>query len=134
LFCLNTNAKQVLGEVAFSIQFGFLEKECDVGGCIRVIDQIQLYDGLVGQVPPLDYLLRRNPILQYLPAALQPPPPLIALMAIGEVMKRKAIAEKSGSAYVDERADLLGQLMEAHARNPDKFTELNVIAVAFGAM
>lgn len=55
-------------------------------------------------------------------------------MAIGEVMKRNAIVEQSGRSYADERADLLGQLLEAHARNPEKFTLLNVIAVAFGAM
>lgn len=126
--------KEVLGEVGFSIRFGFLDTASDVDGCIASIDEIQWYDGVIGQIPPLDYLFRRNPLLPYLPSFLQPKPILIARMAIGEVMKRKASVEQRGSAYVDERADLLGQLMEAHARNPDKFTELNVIAVAFAAM
>ncbi|KAF2092557.1 cytochrome P450 oxidoreductase [Rhizodiscina lignyota] len=125
---------QLLGEVAFSVRFGFLEKECDVGGCIAGIDEIQFYDGLIGQVPPLDYLLRRNPILPHLPSWFQSPPLQIAVMAIGEVMKRKAAVEQIGSAYADDRADLLGQLLEAHAKNPDEFTEKNVIAVAFGAI
>jgi hypothetical protein len=40
----------VLGEVAFSRRFGFLETGTDVGGQIRAIDDVQWYDGIVGQV------------------------------------------------------------------------------------
>ncbi|OCK74147.1 cytochrome P450 oxidoreductase [Lepidopterella palustris CBS 459.81] len=124
-------AFDVLGEVAFSVRFGFLAQGKDVGGCIKSIDDIQWYDGIVGQVPPLDYLFRRNPLLgllRFLPF-LAPSPPLIVQMAFGEVEKRI-----QGGKYVDARKDILGQLMEAREGNPDKLTDANVVAVAFGAI
>ncbi|KAK7222829.1 hypothetical protein V2G26_010832 [Clonostachys chloroleuca] len=55
-------AFDVIGELTFSKRMGFLEQGHDVGGIIEAIDKGLDYAGPVGQVPWIDYLLRRNPI------------------------------------------------------------------------
>lgn len=60
-------AFDVLGEVAFSRSFGFLKEGRDVDNAIKTIDNSQTYNGIVGQVPELDFLLRRNPLWQFVP-------------------------------------------------------------------
>ncbi|KAH7012964.1 pisatin demethylase [Ilyonectria destructans] len=55
-------AFDVIGELTFSKQMGFLEQGRDVGGIIDAIDRGLGYAGLVGQIPWTDLLLRRNPI------------------------------------------------------------------------
>jgi len=56
-------------------------------------------------------------------------PPALMIWAINELQKRK----ESGN-FISVRRDLLGQLMEAHKANPEKFGEGDVFAIAFGAM
>ncbi len=57
----------VLGEVAFSKNFGFLEAGIDVDHAIKTIDDSQRYSGIVAQIPWVDHLLRRNPLWQFIP-------------------------------------------------------------------
>jgi hypothetical protein len=89
---------------------------------------VQFYDGIIGQVPWLHYLLLRNPLMML----VGPPLMLITQMAWEEVEKRKA-ANNDGKQK-DGRDDLLAQLMRAHHGSPDKFTEGDVMAVAHGAI
>jgi hypothetical protein len=112
-------AFDVLGEVAFSQHYGFIAQGKDVDGMIKFIDEVQFYDGIVGQVPWWDKFLRLNPVLPYLPF-MKPKPLLVAI--------------KEGGNFVSDRRDLLGQLMQAHKENPEKFGEWDVFAIAFGAM
>lgn len=121
-------AFDVLGEVAFSRKFGFLDAGYDVEGCIRFIDDAQWYDGIVGQVPFMDYLFRRNPLRKYIPG-LQSKDALITRVALHEIEKRK----KYGSNQID-RKDLLSQLLAASETAPDKFGVGDAFAVAHGAM
>ncbi|EXJ71095.1 uncharacterized protein A1O5_06088 [Cladophialophora psammophila CBS 110553] len=102
-------AFDVLGEVAFSHRYGFVGTGTDVEGCIKYIDDVQFYDGLVGQIPWLHYLLRLNPL------------------AIGKKMDNNG---KSSTG----RDDLLAQFIQGHLRAPDKFTEADVFSVAHGAI
>lgn len=117
-----------LGEVAFSTDFGFLDNGTDVNGAIELIDSVQSYDGIVGQIPPLDYLLRRNPLWDYLPWTTPLGNNHITRTALDQLSSRK-----SGTGLVD-RKDLLFQLFEAHKKDPVKFSELNVFAIAHGAI
>ena len=78
----------MLGEIAFSRRYGFLAVGRDVEGCIKVIDDVQWYDGLIGQVPWLDYLFRRNPLNRYLP--VRGSHLIMTRMALEELQKRKA--------------------------------------------
>jgi hypothetical protein len=95
---------------------------------IKFIDDVQFYDGVVGQIPEWDKFLRQNPILPYLPF-MKPKPLLIVIWALTELQKRK-----EGGDFISDRKDLLGQLMQAHKENPEKLGEGDVLAIAFGAM
>jgi hypothetical protein len=48
------------GEVAFSRKFGFLGEGVDVENAIRTIDDSQSYNGIVGQVPELNYFAQEE--------------------------------------------------------------------------
>ena len=119
----------MIGEVAFSQRYGFLAQQKDVGDTIKLIDEMQWYNGVVGQIPELRYLLLNNPVWQYLQLHVFKPP-YLTQMALGEVERRK----KSDGFYLSERKDLLGQLMQAHSANPERFSELDVFAISHGAM
>lgn len=124
---LHYYAFDVLGEIAFSRKFGFLDAGYDLENVIKTIDDVQWYDGIVGQIPEWDYMFRRNPIRKHLPS-FSTGNFLITRMALEELGKRK----KFGNQI--ERKDLLSQLFDAHDKAPDAFKEMDVFAIAHGAM
>jgi hypothetical protein len=121
-------AFDVLGEIAFSRKFGFLESGYDIEGAIKTIDDVQWYDGIIGQIPEWDFLFRRNPLAKFMPG-MDPSKSLVTRMALEELEKRKKYGEK-----VIDRKDLLSQLMAANEKAPEAFKEGNVFAIAHGAM
>ncbi|OAP65103.1 hypothetical protein AYL99_01075 [Fonsecaea erecta] len=124
-------AFDVVGEFAFSQRYGFVAQEKDIGGTIKLIDDVQWYDGIVGQVPELRHVLRESPVFQYLLTLLSPPQ--VTQMALGEIAKRKK--NKTDGFFLEpDRRDLLGQLMEGSARDPSRFSEMDVFSVAHGAI
>lgn len=128
-------AFDVLGEVAFSRSFGFLEQGRDVDGAIHTIDESQRYNGIVGQVPFLDHFLRRNPLWKLVPA-LDTKNALITRMALEELERRKPFDKESEGKWRggDGRQDLLASLIKGHLKDPQRFGEGDVFAVAHGAM
>lgn len=125
---LHYYAFDVLGEIAFSRKFGFIEAGYDLEKAIKTIDDMQWYDGIIGQIPEWDFVFRRNPLWKFVPW-LNTGNFLITRMALEELGKRK----KYGSKEID-RKDLLSQLMIAHEKAPDAFKEGDVFAVAHGAI
>lgn len=128
-------AFDVLGEVAFSRSFGFLEEGRDVDGAIKTIDNSQWYNGLVGQVPELDCLLRRNPLWQFVPW-LSTKNALITRMALEEMSRRQPFDKDNGGLLRtgDGRQDLMASLIQGHLKDPQRFGEKDVFSVAHGAM
>ncbi|KAL6247947.1 hypothetical protein RBB50_005295 [Rhinocladiella similis] len=122
-------AFDVLGEVAFSKSFGFLDAEVDVEGSIKNIDDVQWYDGIVGQIPETDILFRNNPLRPYLPF-WKPQPTTMTKIAVAELEKRK----KKDGTYDSTGIDLLAELLRAHDGNPDKFSVQDVFSIAHGAV
>ncbi|KAI1819007.1 cytochrome P450 [Xylaria intraflava] len=122
-------AFDVLGELAFSRSFGFLATGSDVESAIRAIDDSQKYNGVVGQVPVLDYFLRRNPLCRFVPA-LDPARHLITRISWEEVARRRPF----GASPVGAREDLLAGLIRGHLRDPESFREGDVFALAHGAL
>jgi cytochrome P450 len=125
-------AFDVLGEVAFSRRFGFLAEGKDVGGQIKAIDDVQWYDGIVGQLPWVDMWLRQNPLKKYLAPVLpfldlKPTP--MKVIALDEMGRRER-----GDKGVTTNEDLLDQLLKAHRGKPDKFSKEDVFAIAHGAI
>jgi hypothetical protein len=128
-------AFDVLGEVAFGRPFGFVAEGKDIEGAIRIIDNSQTYNGIVGQIPWIDHLLRRNPIWKLIPNLNTKNAPITRL-ALDELAKRKPFDKESGGTlrHGDGRQDLLASLIKGHLKDPDKFGEGDVFAVAHGAM
>ncbi|KAK0643791.1 cytochrome P450 [Cercophora newfieldiana] len=128
-------AFDVLGEVAFSRSFGFLAEGRDVDNAIKTIDKSQTYNGIVGQVPELDYLLRRNPLWQFIPW-LSTKNALITRMALEEMARRQPF-DKDNAGLLrtgDGRRDLMASLIQGHLKDPERFREGDVFAVAHGAI
>lgn len=121
-------AFDVLGRVAFSTEFGFLEQGRDVEDSIAFIDEVQTYDGIIGEIPELDYVLRRAPYWDYLPFVR---PLANNVMTKGAL---EAIGDRQSGKSKPEGRDLLEQLLEGHAKDPEKFTVGNVFAIAHGAI
>lgn len=128
-------AFDVLGEVAFSRSFGFLAEGRDVDSAIKTIDQSQAYNGIVGQVPEADFLLRRNPIRAIIPS-LSTKNALITRMALEEMANRRPFNKENAglNRSGDGRRDLMASLIQGHLKNPERFAEGDVFAVAHGAM
>jgi hypothetical protein len=128
-------AFDVLGEVAFSRKFGFLEQGRDVEDAIAVIDQSQWYNGSIGQIPWLDRVLRRNPMWKVIPAFNTANAPITRL-ALEELAKRRPFDKESEGKWRngDGRQDLLASLIKGHLKTPETFSEGDVFAVAHGAM
>ncbi|GKT65505.1 pisatin demethylase [Colletotrichum tofieldiae] len=128
-------AFDVLGEVAFSRSFGFLAEGKDLEGAIATIDRSQAYNGIVGQVPWVDHLLRRNPLWKLVPTFDTKNAP-ITRIALSEMERRKPFDKESeGKLRNDDgRQDLLASLIKGHLKTPEKFTEGDVFAVAHGAI
>ena len=122
-------AFDVLGEVAFSRRFGFLEQEVDVEGSIANIDDVQWYDGIIGQIPEFDILLRNNPLRPYLPF-WKPEPTTMTRIAVEELEKRK----NADGTFDSSGIDLLAELLRAHEGNKEKFSVNDVFSIAHGAV
>ncbi|KAI1372747.1 cytochrome P450 [Hypoxylon crocopeplum] len=128
-------AFDVLGEVAFGRSFGFLAAGVDKEDAIKTIDNSQKYNGIVGQIPEVDCLLRRNPLWKLVPA-FNPENALITRIAREEMQKRRPFeAERDGKgAGGDGREDLLSSLIRGHLKDKEKFHEGDIFAVAHGAI
>ncbi|KAL2428954.1 Cytochrome P450 monooxygenase cicH [Exophiala dermatitidis] len=122
-------AFDILGQVAFSRDFGFLDSESDVEGSIKNIDDVQWYDGIVGHIPELDILLRNNPLRPYLPV-FKPSLTTMSKIAIEELARRK---QPDGN-YNSEGIDLLAELLRAHEGNAETFSINDVFSIAHGAV
>lgn len=103
-----------------------MEAKKDVDGAIRAIDKAQAYNVTVGQIPWTDYLLRRNPLLQFIPATANRNS-LVTRIAMEEMEKRL-------KGHVVDRKDMLGLLLEAKRKNEDKLSLNDVFSNAHGAM
>ncbi|KAI1481787.1 cytochrome P450 [Daldinia eschscholtzii] len=128
-------AFDVLGEVAFGRSFGFLAAGVDKENAIKTIDNSQKYNGIVGQIPEIDCLLRRNPLWRWIPA-LDPNNAVITRIAREEMEKRRPFEiERDGKvASGDGREDLLSSLIKGHLKDKTKFHEGDIFAVAHGAI
>lgn len=120
-----------MGEVAFSHRYGFVDKGTDVKGCIQLIDYVQLYDGLIGQVPWLHYLLLINPLVRPI-FDLGLKNNRLTRMVLEELRNRNGVEQTK--ALKDGPNNILSQLLAAHHNAPDKFSEKDVFSVAHGAM
>ena len=95
---------------------------------IKTIDNSQWYNGIVGQVPWLDHVLRRNPLCNLVPF-MSTKNALVTRTAMGQLAKRQS----PEGAKIEYR-DLLNSLIVAQKEHPEALGPGDVFAIAHGAI
>ncbi|RMZ81016.1 hypothetical protein DV738_g2420, partial [Chaetothyriales sp. CBS 135597] len=122
-------AFDVIGKITYSEDHGFIRNNEDIEGMIAKLHKIFDYAGPVGQIPFLDVLLIKNPILLLLDrwgfqwTAF--PVAAFARRRLGErLYKADAPTDTSG------RTDLLSMFLKAKADRPQFFTDRSVLTMS----
>jgi cytochrome P450 len=123
---LHFYAFDVLGQVAFSKNFGFLEAGVDVDETIHGVEGTLSYFAIIGQIPEYHKLALGNPLLNLF---LKPKGSLITEIAMREIQRRKKMAKREIM-----RRDLLNRLFTAAEEHPERFNEMDVFSIAHGAV
>ncbi|KAI4860878.1 cytochrome P450 [Hypoxylon rubiginosum] len=113
-------AFDVLGEINFSKNLGFLEKGADVDNIIAAIGGILVYVSLVGQVPLLHKFLLGNPFLaKWFPA----------IEKTNQVLQFSLQQVEERQQNPTPRKDILNQLLETHKDDPEILSMREIIAI-----
>ncbi|KAK4939243.1 hypothetical protein LTR10_020439 [Elasticomyces elasticus] len=127
-------AFDVIGELTFSKRLGFLDRGEDVEGIIKSIEEMLDYAAVVGQMPFLDNVFKKNPIRLLLSQY-----GLIKSNTAMVDFARKRLAERVDSetgilkssadvsSYV--RNDFLSKFLAAHQKDPEFITNDRVLAL-----
>ncbi|KAL1962642.1 hypothetical protein VTN77DRAFT_9356 [Rasamsonia byssochlamydoides] len=113
-------AFDVLGEINFSKDLGFLEKGGDVDNIIAAIHGILGYVSLIGQIPLVHKFLLGNPLLPKLFPAIEKTNQVLqfSLARIEERLKNPV-----------KRKDILNQLLDTHRADPASLSMDEIIAI-----
>ncbi|KAJ6166878.1 Cytochrome P450 [Penicillium chermesinum] len=120
-------AFDVIGELTFSKQLGFLEKGCDVEGIMGAIEKMLDYAGKVGQMPWLDYVLIKNPLRQYIKGGSTSAVARFARARIDERFRELSEAGQAASPPRTHR-DFLARFLEAQKAHPNVVTDNQVFS------
>ncbi|KAI1075116.1 cytochrome P450 [Whalleya microplaca] len=113
-------AFDVLGEINFSKDLGFLERGADVDSIIAAIGGIVVYVSLIGQIPLLHKFLLGNPFLaKFLPA----------IEKTNQVLQFSLRQVEERQRNPEPRRDILSQLLEAHKHDPESLSMREIIAI-----
>ncbi|KAJ9229416.1 hypothetical protein DTO169E5_8872 [Paecilomyces variotii] len=124
---LSYYAWDVVGEVTFSTPFGFLEKATDIGNTIMVSERALDYFAVVGQIPFLDFILDKNPIVRAMDRAFQLGRlgfNFITDMTINCLQERRS-GSKCHSA---SNPDFLDKFLEEQKKHPDTVDDGRVVS------
>ncbi|KPI40815.1 Pisatin demethylase [Cyphellophora attinorum] len=132
-------AFDVIGELTFSKRLGFLDKGEDVDGIIELLETSLDYASIVGQIPILDYLFKKNPVRLWASrrGLLNTSAPIVTF-ALNRLEERRdelesmATDRKSGESNASDSsqgADFLIRYWKAHLKDPDFMTQERVLAV-----
>ncbi|KAK4174348.1 putative cytochrome P450 pisatin demethylase-like protein [Triangularia setosa] len=112
-------AFDVLGEINFSKDLGFLEAGSDKDGIIAAIGQILGYVSLIGQIPYAHKFLLGNPLLAKIPAIEKTNQVLQFSLAQIEERQRNPVPRK----------DILTQLLDTHQNDPSALSYEEIVAI-----
>lgn len=123
-------AFDVIGSITYSRRHGFVDKNEDIDGIIKSLARIFDYSGPVGQMPWLDKVFWKNPILRQLTKwGLWDTSSGVAVFARARMQERT-------TGTIDEttkptiRDDLLSMFMRARENRPDFMTQKQVLTMA----
>ncbi|KAK0108513.1 hypothetical protein ONS95_003316 [Cadophora gregata] len=127
-------AFDVIGELTFSKRLGFVDQGKDIDGVISVLERMLNYFAVVGQIPWLDRLFLKNPLLLWCaekgyidttsPVAVFARSRMASRLSGGD--KSKAPDEKNASPA---RRDFLDRFIAANKKDPDFITDQRVLAL-----
>ncbi|KAL1958667.1 hypothetical protein VTO42DRAFT_4010 [Malbranchea cinnamomea] len=127
-------AFDVIGSITYSKRHGFIERNEDVDGITAWIQGLFSYAGPVGQMPWLDKLLRKNPILALLDrCGLIDNTFAVAKFAKARMAERLAEMESNSNEGKDAhhgRGDLLSMFLKAQELRPDFMNDTRVLGMA----
>ncbi|KAI9838022.1 MAG: hypothetical protein M1819_006176 [Sarea resinae] len=127
-------AADVVGELTYSKRVGYLENNEDVGGLMKALNSLFNYAAPVGQMPFLDRLLAKNPLMllldKYGLLSITPLQP-IAKFARARMAERTTPSEKqNGSLTSTRHKDLLSKFYQAKADRPEFMNDDRVLTMA----
>ncbi len=95
-------AFDVMGEITFSRRLGFLDTASDMGGIMADIYRFFRYTCFVGQMPLLDRLWAKNPLVYWLLPSKNSP---VVSFALARAQERRAARDKAEYAEHAEHAE-----------------------------
>ncbi|KAH8894025.1 cytochrome P450 [Thozetella sp. PMI_491] len=120
-------AFDVIGELTCSSSFGFLKDGRDVDGIIEQLNQAMDYNASIGQMPWLDYWLKKNPIW----ARIARPTGPVARFARQKLNERLSEQEKISSSEkqpVSYTLDFVDRFLRAKETHPDTVDDAQVLS------
>lgn len=112
-------AWDVIGQLTFKKPMGFIEKGSDYSGLLETSEKALDYFAVVGQIPQLDYLLAKNPIMPMGPPSFDV---ATAFCAQQYVARRQDPEPQAG------RKDMLDDFLEIERKSPEKMKDNGVIS------
>ncbi|OJD11953.1 hypothetical protein AJ78_07386 [Emergomyces pasteurianus Ep9510] len=129
-------AFDVIGSITYSKRHGFIEKNEDIDGIVANLGRIFDYSATVGQMPWLDLVFWKNPLLNLLAKlGIRENSSPVARFAIARMRERIPDCEPNPSGKQDttfqvQRDDLLSMFLKAQKARPDFMTDKRVLTMA----
>jgi cytochrome P450 len=128
-------AFDVIGQITYSRRHGFIDRAADVEGVVTYPGKLFSYVAPVGQIPWLDHLFLKNPIILLLDRLgvklFSFPITVFAKANMQERMQEIASSKADGVDKVgNRRGDLLEMFLKAQADRPDFMTHDRVLVMA----
>jgi cytochrome P450 len=125
-------AFDVIGCMTYSKSHGFVERNEDVDGMVGYLGRLFSYVAPIGQIPVLDLLLLKNPVLNFLDkyGIMSNTFPVVKFARTRMAERRAEIEEGKSGSLITKRADLLSMFLVAKDKNPQFFHDGRVLTLA----
>jgi len=128
-------AFDVIGQITYSKSHGFVDRGEDVDGMVGYLGWLFSYVAPIGQIPFLDLLFLKNPILRLLSkyniVGSTFPVVTFAQARMSERLSSLQAGKQNGdSATGGHRGDLLSQFLKAKDDHPDFFDDSHVLTMS----
>ncbi|KAI2821405.1 hypothetical protein CBS63078_4605 [Aspergillus niger] len=118
-------AFDVIGEMTFSKQLGFLREGRDVEGIMESLEKMFDYAGKIGQMPWLDYVLIKNPLRQLIRGGSTG---AVARFARDRLHERLSQGGSKRDDIHERQKDFLTRFLEAKSIHPDVVDDAQVFS------